>query len=301
MFHKFECRFLKGLNDCAGLSNDVANKEGFSNYTMDYTWLLLRALIRRYQEYNGLHNDEMTFSDVSNLCSNATAFSEQKLDEFMRVARVLKEFICSCLYSAESAVPNDFLPPATISNPILSTELEAMERSLLELICKEECNSFGLYTFSYEGRKRPRQSYGVAIYPHAIYFNHSCCPNVGHVSPETTLEKPKGGEMIFYAVNDMEANVEACISYVALDDEESTAERRGFLKDVFHFDCDCQRCVSETKSGSEERGKHIQKQMKLMLCNLDCKGWFIPKSLKSADSNALWVCEACGRSRQTVA
>jgi len=54
---------------------------------------------------------------------------------------------------------------------------------IVNLICKIELNSFGLYpgvtgqypVVSTEGRG---DYYGGGVYPTAAMFNHSCCPNV---------------------------------------------------------------------------------------------------------------------------
>ncbi|KAI9327107.1 hypothetical protein BDR26DRAFT_876091 [Obelidium mucronatum] len=117
-------------------------------------------------------------------------------------------------------------------NPATTVSLLA---SSLSLICKEECNSFGHYSFSILGNEYDRQGYAVGVHTSAVFFNHSCSPNVGHVprskiqhfypsqttknttttnDSNDTLESP--GMMVFFAIDDIPKGQELCLSYVGV-------------------------------------------------------------------------------------
>jgi hypothetical protein len=162
--------------------------------------------------------------------------------------------------------------------------------STLALICKEECNSFGLYNFHSDYRKE-RQGYALAIYPSAVFFNHSCAPNLGHTTrpgsrvpitssttsstkttattiPATnnhhdTILKPTGNLMVFYALRDIQPGDELCIAYRGLQFNKTVSDalpRRQHLKNDFFFDCDCERCEVEMWEYQNERNEQSQLQ-----------------------------------------
>ncbi|KAJ3241677.1 hypothetical protein HDU81_011001 [Chytriomyces hyalinus] len=108
------------------------------------------------------------------------------------------------------------LPP-TVSQTTAANLLA----SCLSLISKEECNSFGHYAFSYTGHTSPRQGYAIAVHPSAVFFNHACAPNVGHVPRGSTVVSKtricEPGMMVFYAIGDIKKGEEMCLSYVGVD------------------------------------------------------------------------------------
>lgn len=91
---------------------------------VDYLWLLMRSLSRRHLEAssNSITDDNMTFTDMLNLCSNSNGFSAEKKLEFRRGARLLAEF--------QEQLPR------------VAGYKRMSEDELYELVCKEECNSF---------------------------------------------------------------------------------------------------------------------------------------------------------------
>ncbi|KAI9099941.1 hypothetical protein DFS34DRAFT_616548 [Phlyctochytrium arcticum] len=232
------------------------------------------------------------FKDVWELCSNATLFPRERITHFIKVAKCLASFVRTALipffetralhpFKIEEA---DLLPPASLETVLSEHEpLPSLEASLLDLICKEECNSFGLYSFTYKGSSSPRQGYALGLYSLAVFFNHSCVPNTGHITrgahtdPEGAMSKRgiiklgrkslpvtpseawdlhgNGAEMLFYALKDLSAGEEALISYVELGSSgdqslESGRNRRKMLNTYFFFQCDCRRCDDDR--GNEE-------------------------------------------------
>ncbi|TPX69986.1 hypothetical protein SpCBS45565_g02015 [Spizellomyces sp. 'palustris'] len=312
-FHAVECAFMKDLtlgmpaarvNDLgSGEEVSVPNREGFDSYTLDYMWLLMRVLTKRTREMQAGMNEVPsppstttpidrpstgTFADVWELCSNSHLFPPDKMPHFISVARSLARFVRSYLIPA-AKLPDSFehtLLPAPAPSDLLSyiDPLPPLEASLLDLILKEECNSFGLYTFSYKGHRFPRQGYALALYPLAVFFNHSCVPNIGHVTRPTAIPPERGldaadcAEMVFYATRPLKKGDEALISYVALDVEAGTTgiSRRQNLEQLFFFKCDCQRCAAERDKPDQVDDTGLDK----LLCRRDgCRGWFVPAPL----------------------
>lgn len=262
------------------------------------------------------------------LCSNFASFPPERVNEFARSARVITRFVYDVLLPLVDArnreqFLRDFLPPSQELN--LSSEelsllansntLDGMEplpscdevvgaipidhgspqyqqifNSVLELIAKEECNSFGLYTFALEGYSKPRQPYGLALFLEPVFFNHSCSPNVSHVVRpvlETDISLPVSVEMLFFAAENIKKGSELCISYVALEPPETFMQRmsgetmpgdnrRKSLKEIFFFDCDCRRCVIE-QTDSKDRAVILKKWLRTLMCGQDsCHGWLVP-------------------------
>ena len=292
---------------------------GLSNYAKDYTRMLLRSLWRRYLELSGKSDweDQASFDQVFLLCSNSKCFPQERVKEFCSVADILTSFI---IHSCSSMSLDTFLPAINedselprqefIESKYLSTQYSLLWKKVLVLICKEECNSFGTYTFRFLGPKYERQPYGLALYPGAVFFNHSCLPNVCHITSET-------GEMTFFALRDLKAGEEAMICYVQPENTaqalnpESGKERRAGLKDHFFFDCDCERCDVEQKQ-DEVAFKRIQETSRSYVCkDSTCFGRYIPsdllprapsseldkidsaKQLDPPKTSITWMCEAC--------
>ena len=252
--HRHECSLFKLADEKLGQ---------LSSYAKDYTRLLIRALERRQREKQGLPvpNDGLLFEHVSNLCSNMESFSAERLSEFHQVAGILR---------------------GVFENQHGSVVHGDLDRFLLELICKEECNSFGLYTFKRVGE--PRSSYGLALYPMAVYFNHSCAPNIVHTTD--------GHDQLFFANRDIVAGEEMMISYISL--RQTAADRISELEDVFHFTCQCERCASDDDLLMEEE------RLKHHLCsNAECQGVYLPynakRKLATAQNDVVhsWKCDSC--------
>lgn len=140
-------------------------------------------------------------------------------------------------------------------------------------MCKEECNSFGLYEYAKDGKKN---GYGLALYPHAVYFNHSCAPNVVHGTVKNATGVPN---QVFYAAQNVKKGHELCIAYINV--RKSRAERQLELREVFLFDCGCSRCIV----GVEDTAPSTVCQ------DSTCSGVYMPVSTTEL---AKWQCESCG-------
>lgn len=265
--HRLECEFLaefyaigsqKQRKEAHRSSNGksvwgLANR--FDEYTLDYTWCLMRSLIRRHYERHSTEksptwSDGLKFEDVWALCSNTSDFDQERINVFTRVASVLLEF--SWRISPDSTDTLD---------------------DMLQLVCKEECNSFGLYTTT--ANNGPREGYGLAVFPMAVFFNHSCAPNIVHTTENL--------EQCFYAARDISAGEEVCITYISI--RQDTQSRKEELKRVFLFDCACDRC-SLGADGDDWSSLPT-------LCHQPgCFGVHLPASEMKTVSTK-WQCEAC--------
>ncbi|KAJ3414227.1 hypothetical protein HDV05_006844 [Chytridiales sp. JEL 0842] len=389
--HSLECAGIKRLME------ELSPEEGLDGYTIDYTWLLLRAIDRYYKKEilsrgeseaaipNSHKSSSMssasqhaqlppalqstltsaeTLEDLWALCSNASSFPTSKLqNEFSTVGLALSLHIVLDLYpnlphalKDQLTSPSNILPPCDdpylttftqtlLSNPsLLPSHLHphlthlltllpapattSLLSSTLTLICKEECNSFGTYTFPHP--TEPRVGYALSLYPTAVFFNHACAPNVGHTTRHST--------MVFYALESVKMGEELCISYIGVSKSPDFETRRRFLKDVFFFECDCERCEVDLggnvrKDGEEEdvvkvKGK-VERRLEMLVCGVSvskegqawCKGYFVPGSLAAGAKKTskgsegegstvvgrkdsakaleggedVWVCEGCSR------
>ena len=300
----------------APLGSSIRNVDNFDNYTVDFMWLLMRVLINRAKDVLSGTESE-TFKHIWAMADNSSSFETESINHFQKVAERLAVFVKQHLLVAVPSIPLDELLPRVDDKD--RTSENHLIASLLSLIYKEECNSFGLYTFLYKGKTFSRQSYGLGLYPTAVYFNHSCIPNVVHV--EKNMEG--GRELHFYSLTDLEKGEEALISYMELENpgQNEIHDRKKFLKSHFYFDCDCKRCSNEyTRSQTE-----LDLVISSMQCLEDgCRGRFIPdvvyngsgslpsrtdsgKSISEEclewkcegvnDESLKWKCEACGRFR----
>ncbi|ORY99923.1 hypothetical protein BCR43DRAFT_484552 [Syncephalastrum racemosum] len=101
---------------------------------------------------------------------------------------------------------------------------------------REMSNSFGLWEGTGEqGVTDDQELLGWGIYPSAVYFNHSCEPNV--------IKLRRGRYLQFVTTRDIQAGEEACIAYGSVEDP--TTERRKRLLEHYHFWCTCTRCNRE--------------------------------------------------------
>jgi hypothetical protein len=164
--HDLECAWLKRY------SSIIRREHGEYDFTM--LWLIVRILSERYLETqkvvgsadshahieNGqAETFEHNWSEICKLRANKEAISPQKLRHF------------------ETLVENFLGANLLISNQ-MNTE------AMVDLICKEEMNSFCLYPKATGGINRPGRpttrgrAYGLGFYTRGTLMNHDCAPNV---------------------------------------------------------------------------------------------------------------------------
>ncbi|KAI8908363.1 hypothetical protein EDD86DRAFT_16467 [Gorgonomyces haynaldii] len=209
--HSSECAFLMGNKQARTLL------DSFDEYRWTYTMLLLRIITNAYVGTKDIY-------ELWNCCDNYDAWPVSKLETMVDPARVLKAWVETLGYSLPPVDTKitDYLHPFTHD-----TQLS----KCLLMVMKEENNAFGLYT------RAKQESYGLAFFPKAIYFNHACEPNIQRV-------QLANGTLQFVALKDLPKDSELSISYVAaapqllLDDQK----RKSHLKEYFLFDCHCLLC-----------------------------------------------------------
>jgi hypothetical protein len=192
----------------------------------------------------------------------------QQIEDYEKIARNLVRFIQSMSNFVYPPVDPKYVESLEAA---LGKDVGSEFAYLYGVISKEQCNSFGLYTYCYEGPRHDRQSYATALFPFAIFFNHSCSPNVGRMYNHQ-------GNMEFFALRDIPKGQEATITYLSLD--LSRRERQELLKSVFFFTCDCARCEAESA------GFYLF-DSSLTICGKDsCRAPLAP-------IHKAWVCLGC--------
>ncbi|KAF9447360.1 SET domain-containing protein [Macrolepiota fuliginosa MF-IS2] len=104
------------------------------------------------------------------------------------------------------------------------------------ILGREHGNVFGIWDMAPEGVDSEMLGWG--LYPFGSYFNHDCEPSLH--------KKRQGRVMEYYALRDVCAGEELCISYV--DNDEGVDQRRKALREWF-FACGCLKCKTELASG----------------------------------------------------
>ncbi|KAI8325639.1 SET domain-containing protein, partial [Martensiomyces pterosporus] len=114
---------------------------------------------------------------------------------------------------------------------------------------REMANSFGIWdppdcsslSLGQRGNVCPEQTHeqewiGFSIYPTAVYFNHSCSPNIRKLRV--------GREMQFLSDRNIQHGEELLISYGSISD--TVDDRQDRLLQHFFFKCTCERCITES-------------------------------------------------------
>ena len=243
--HQSECIYTSNLS--------------LSDYNSDICRLMIRLL--------NTVTETDKINEINELCSNVDRFTQTQTQEFVEITEILYKFIQPDLQKF-----NNWICTRNEIEHLVTTLLfdeNEIKASLFLLICREECNSFGLYSFDIQGAKFRRQPYGLSLFPEIVYFNHSCKPNVYYIQRKDT--------MFFYAGENIKQGDALMISYLG---HEIAKDRKQFIKDVFFFDCQCDACLKN------EVGE-------LGYCGTDgCYGWPVPPQYGD-DKEERWFCEAC--------
>lgn len=102
-------------------------------------------------------------------------------------------------------------------------------------------NAFGIRSGSEDGE----EYMGYALYLSPNYFNHSCTPNI--------LKRRIGSSWEFQTARDVQPGEECCITYLGGDEKDLTvAERKSRLREVWGFECVCERCQRESAGSQAE-------------------------------------------------
>ncbi|KAF9133582.1 hypothetical protein BGW39_009435 [Mortierella sp. 14UC] len=312
----------------------VLFSQSFEPYTQDYCRLLIRILTHRFRELadpcagqQGVHSDDppylmspnvapgpgpLPYAEVEDLVANQSSFARDRIEgEFGDVVQVLDAFQT---HLEVYYLPRQYLhhqqhrhghQQGTVTVTATGTGMGAaaaprrlLQTELLDLIMREECNSFGYYeypllpsnhttTTTLEGNNS-KQGYALCLHlrQHIYGFNHSCSPNLFHVA--------HNHQLLFYAGRDILPGEEINIAYLEFgpyyrlpppagaptgagvegtaseEGEEGEGEgkkrreafetRTQFLKDYFYFDCGCPRCTYESAlySSSENNNNAVR-------------------------------------------
>ncbi|UJR12893.1 hypothetical protein I4U23_017067 [Adineta vaga] len=168
------------------------------------------------------------------------------------------------------------------------------------LICIKEVNGFFHSTFRFDCYSQSLQVFALGLYPSAAFINHSCTPNMGRMFIDKNSTEFQRDDLVFFAAYSVKKNKELFISYVKRKwdlylqnqmtnvDEIINSQIMGKqqLKDEYFFNCDCIRCVNESKG---ELDKSFMNLIKELQCTKSkCQGWLIP----SFEKHHMY-CEAC--------
>ncbi|KAG0284753.1 hypothetical protein BGZ96_010899 [Linnemannia gamsii] len=290
------------------------SQDDFTPYTQDFCRVLIRTLTHRFHEltdptfipqglaptdppYLGSTDPDqpqgpLPYSCVEDLVANQATYSKEQVEgEFCDVLRILDAFQThlEAYYlprlqqlrlphhrrqqkGARAGDGTGFgdLPKRPPPRRLLETEL-------MDLIMREECNSFGMYEYpplplppTVANNSKSGYALGFFTRQYVYGFNHSCSPNMFHVAHNKHL--------LYYAGRDILPGEEINITYLELGphyripfaatvaggadgvgtgvgqeeavkmrrkSREAFEKRRAFLKAHFHFDCGCARCTYE--------------------------------------------------------
>jgi len=135
-----------------------------------------------------------------------------------------------------------------------------------------------------------------ALYPLVSMVNHSCIPNIRHANLLRQVSGPgkEEGEMVVMtleAARTIMPGTELTITYS--DYMMSHLQRKRFLSEQWHFNCQCPRCTDPTEFGTMTSG---------LPCNACSTGLLLPTASESASASAStsescpsWSCSKCGK------
>lgn len=162
------------------------------------------------------------------------------MDQWRQLVSILPVHLLGCIYiymrmrdahliltlenSSASATSSSSAIIPSIDNTLFRT-----------VFYSEVANAFGIWDSSYE-------YLGGTIFPRAVFFNHSCRPNID----KKRRQGHKTRQMEFWSNTVIEAGEECCISYG--DITVSRKERQESLETAYFFRCSCARCLEEEEA-----------------------------------------------------
>ncbi|KAL9604231.1 MAG: hypothetical protein Q9219_000629 [cf. Caloplaca sp. 3 TL-2023] len=228
--HALECSWLE--------ANGASLRESEGEYNFTMLWFVVRIMIERYLELR--NHPSKAYQDHTSH------------PRFKRGWDSIKDFRAN-----RGIMPQDRLANWTrlvqtyTGDKSLSPALLDLDETL-SIICQEEMNSFWLYSTILPAFPPPPSArkledpYGLGLYPWATRINHSCVPNVVYKANSRQ-------QMVMIADRDICANEEIGMPYVDFVEYATFQDGRRRLKDLFLFDCACDRCWEE---GGQD-GDHI--------------------------------------------
>lgn len=223
----------------------LANSQTFVPETerVDMCKLIATCLIRSYYSENSTSDPSIqNFDSLMNMqCNEVTRF--QDLYRKMEVAdsTVIPATALQSFENAAKHLPEEIMQDIQLYL-FFSSAFEKANTNIpwtvnhdlfRQVLYREMSNSFGIWDPS-EGSDQ--ELLGWALHPKAVYFNHSCEPNIRKVR--------HGRNMVFIAEHNIEEGEELCITYGSV--AEPVEERRNRLLENYSFWCQCSRCTRES-------------------------------------------------------
>ena len=223
----------------------LANSQTFVPETerVDMCKLIATCLIRKYYSENSTSDPSIQkFDSLMNMqCNEVTRF--QDLYRKMEVAdsTVIPATALQSFENAAKHLPEEIMQDIQLYL-FFSSAFEKTNTNIpwtfnhdlfRQVLYREMSNSFGIWDPS-EGSDQ--ELLGWALHPKAVYFNHSCEPNIRKVR--------QGRNMVFIAEHNIEEGEELCITYGSV--AEPVEERRNRLLENYSFWCQCSRCTRES-------------------------------------------------------
>ncbi|KAF9546160.1 hypothetical protein EC957_010146 [Mortierella hygrophila] len=248
------------------------SQQGFEPYTQDYCRVLIRTLTHRFHEFTDpplsiqlgvtpadppylesadldQSKGPLPYSAVEDLVMNRESYPRGKVEgEFRDVVRILDAF--------QTHLEVSYLPRMDRrrrqhigakamtegSGNALKPPRRLLETELMNLVMREECNSFGMYEYpsfplpppttsttaaaaaaaapvvavaagtdageKSEGKDNSKICYALGLFvrQHLYGFNHSCSPNLFHVA--------HNNQLLLYAARDIQPGEEINITYL---------------------------------------------------------------------------------------
>eukprot|EP01102_Stenamoeba_stenopodia_P001770 TRINITY_DN11609_c0_g1_i1.p1 TRINITY_DN11609_c0_g1~~TRINITY_DN11609_c0_g1_i1.p1 ORF type:complete len:583 (-),score=128.30 TRINITY_DN11609_c0_g1_i1:27-1613(-) len=277
-------------------------------------------------------NKSVTFQELWALVANRESFDEERIAYISKMVKTLLQTVISRTarsYPLWSKAIEKVKPkPKLKSKSFLpykdpnKKKPKIMNTRLLELFCKLECNSFGIWLTNDDG-------IGMGVYPRCSYFNHSCAPTVGKLTSFILAPLNPDSEVLqgikrvinfgnkseeinkrlqlqwLFTLTNVRKGEELTYSYV--DISAPGCVRRQELQQHYFFDCRCERCkldvAIEAASAAEASNELVELKKKSQAVTDFCD-WIVCKkpgccgiivTIENEDgSKLLRLCKFCG-------